>query len=105
MVLQYTIDELKVKHILLVGHYGCGGIAAAVDGERRGVVDHWLRPIREFNEQHLAELDAIQNKSDRLDRLCELNVIRQVWNVASNILSARHGSMDMCCKFMVGFIA
>ena len=84
-VLQYAIDELKVKHILVVGHYGCGGIAAAIDGERRGLVDLWLHPIREVNEQHLAELDAIQSKNDRLNRLCELNVIRQVRNVTSDI--------------------
>lgn len=84
-VLQYAVEELKVKHILVVGHYGCGGIAAAVDGKRRGVVDHWLHPIREIKEQHQAELDAIQNKSDQLDRLCELNVICQVRNVASDV--------------------
>ena len=84
-VLQYAVGELKVKHILVVGHYGCGGIAAAVDGKTVGVIDHWLHPIREVNEQHQAELDAIQNKSDRLDRLCELNVISQVRNVASDV--------------------
>ena len=84
-VLQYAVDELKVKHILVVGHYGCGGIAAALNGKRRGVFDHWLHPIREVNEQHQAELDAIRNKSDRLDRLCELNVICQVRNVASDV--------------------
>jgi carbonic anhydrase len=84
-VLQYAIDELKVEHILVVGHYGCGGIAAAVDGGRRGLVDHWLHPIREERDRHHEELDAITDDAKRLNRLCELNVIRQVRNVASDL--------------------
>jgi len=84
-VLQFAVDVLKVKHILVVGHYGCGGVAAAVDGQRRGLVDHWLHPIREVNHEHRHELDAIAEPSARLDRLCELNVIRQVRNVASDV--------------------
>src|ERR1700730_5905606 len=81
-VLQFAVDVLKVKHILVVGHYGCGGIKAAVDGQRRGLVDHWLHPIREVYQENRAELDAIPNQQARLDRLCELNVIRQLRNVA-----------------------
>jgi carbonic anhydrase len=84
-VLQFAVDVLKVKHILVVGHYGCGGIAAAVDGQRRGLVDHWLHPIREVCHEHRHELDAIAEPAARLDRLCELNVIRQVRNVASDV--------------------
>jgi carbonic anhydrase len=84
-VLQFAVDVLKVKHILVVGHYGCGGIAAAVDGQRRGLVDHWLHPIREANHDHRHELDAIADPGARLDRLCELNVVRQVRNVASDV--------------------
>lgn len=84
-VLQFAVDVLKVKHILVVGHYGCGGIAAAVDGERRGLVDHWLHPIREIHEEHRAALATIADKKARLDRLCELNVIRQVRNVTSDV--------------------
>jgi carbonic anhydrase len=84
-VLQYAVDVLKVKHILVVGHYGCGGVAAAVDGERRGLVDHWLHPVREVAHDHQHELDAIPEHEARLDRLCELNVLRQVRNVASDI--------------------
>jgi carbonic anhydrase len=84
-VLQYAIDELKVKHILVVGHYGCGGIAAAVDGGRRGLVDHWLHPIREVNDLYKAELDTLDGEKERLNRLCELNVIRQVKNVATDL--------------------
>jgi carbonic anhydrase len=84
-VLQFAVDVLKVKHVLVVGHYGCGGIKAAVDGQRRGLVDHWLHPIREVYQENRAELDAIPNQQARLDRLCELNVIRQLRNVASDV--------------------
>ena len=84
-VLQFAVDVLKVKHVLVVGHYGCGGVSAAVDGKRRGLVDHWLHPIREVGHDHRHELEAIADPSDRLDRLCELSVIRQVRNVASDI--------------------
>jgi len=84
-VLQFAVDVLNVKHIMVVGHYGCGGVAAAVDGKRRGLVDHWLHPIREVNEAHRAELDAIADPRARLNRLCELNVLRQVKNVASDV--------------------
>lgn len=84
-VLQFAVDVLKVKHILVVGHYGCGGIAAAVDGKRRGLVDHWLHPIREIAHEHRGALDAIPDERSRYDRLCELNVMRQVKNVASDV--------------------
>jgi carbonic anhydrase len=84
-VLQFAVDVIKVKHIMVVGHYGCGGVAAAVDGERRGLVDHWLHPIRETYADHKAELEALAEGRPRLDRLCELNVIRQVKNVASDV--------------------
>jgi carbonic anhydrase len=84
-VLQFAVDVIKVRHIIVVGHYGCGGIAAAVDGQRRGLVDHWLHPIREVHDQHRAELAAIGDERKRLDRLCELNVLRQVRNVASDV--------------------
>ena len=84
-VLQFAVDVIKVKHIMVVGHYGCGGIAAAVDGQRRGLVDHWLHPIREVCHEHRHELEAIPEERARLDRLCELNVIRQVRNVASDV--------------------
>jgi carbonic anhydrase len=84
-VLQFAVDVLKVKHIMVVGHYGCGGVAAAIDGKRRGLVDHWLHPIREIYSQRRAELEAIADAKARLNRLCELNVIRQVTNVASDV--------------------
>jgi carbonic anhydrase len=84
-VLQFAVDVLKVKHIMVVGHYGCGGIRAAVDGQRRGLVDHWLHPIREISHDHRHELEAISNEDQRLDRLTELNVLRQARNVASDL--------------------
>lgn len=84
-VLQFAVDVLKVKHVMVVGHYGCGGIAGAIDGQRRGLVDHWLHPIREVHHAHREELAAIPEERAMLDRLCELNVIRQVKNVASDL--------------------
>ena len=84
-VLQFSVEVIKVEHILVVGHYGCGGVAAAVDGKRRGLIDHWLHPIREVEHDHRAELDACPDQRARLERLCELNVARQVRNVASDV--------------------
>ena len=84
-VLQFAVDVLKVKHVIVVGHYGCGGISAAMDGKRRGLVDHWLHPIREVAEEHHEELAAIADDRRRQDRLCELNVMRQARNVASDV--------------------
>jgi carbonic anhydrase len=84
-VLQYAVDVLQVRHIMVVGHYGCGGIAAAVDGQRRGLIDHWLHPIREVAHEHRHELAALPEERERLNRLCELNVVRQVRNVGSDV--------------------
>jgi carbonic anhydrase len=84
-VLQFAVDVIKVKHIIVVGHYGCGGIAAAIDGKRLGLVDHWLHPIREVYANHRKELEGITDRRARLNRLCELNVIRQVQNVVSDV--------------------
>jgi carbonic anhydrase len=85
-VLQYAVDALKVKHVIVVGHYGCGGVSAAIDGNRRGLVDHWLHPIREVFQEHRHELESIGDLRARLERLCELNVLRQVKNVASDVI-------------------
>ncbi|MFM8754292.1 MAG: carbonic anhydrase [Phenylobacterium sp.] len=81
-VLQFAVDVLKVRHVMVVGHYGCHGVAAAVDGQGRGLVDHWLHPIRETYAENWGELEALET-GPRLDRLCELNVIRQVRTGAS----------------------
>jgi carbonic anhydrase len=84
-VLQFAVEVLKVEHILVVGHYGCGGVAAAIDGRRRGLVDHWLHPIREVYAEHRHELETLGDGHKRQDRLCELNVLRQVRNVATDV--------------------
>src|ERR1700749_2322929 len=84
-VLQFAVDVLKVKHVMVVGHYGCGGVAAAVDGKRRGLVDHWLHPIREIYSENRVELNGIPEIPARMNRVCELNIIRQVKNVASDV--------------------
>src|SRR6201981_3047786 len=70
-VLQFAVDVLKVEHILVVGHYGCGGVAAAGGGARVGLADHWLHPIREVAHHHREALDAIPEQRARLNRLCE----------------------------------
>jgi len=83
-VLQYAVQKLKVKHILVVGHYGCGGVLSALRNERLGLIDHWLSPIREVVRTHSQELGALPDEAARHDRLCELNVLRQVENVATD---------------------
>jgi carbonic anhydrase len=83
-VLQYAVQVLRVTHILVVGHYGCGGVLAALRDQRLGLIDHWLSPIRETMRAHAAELAALPDETPRHDRLCELNVRRQVANVAAN---------------------
>jgi carbonic anhydrase len=82
--LQYAVHVLKVKHVLVVGHYGCGGVRTALESEDHGLIDHWLSPIREIAHEHHAELDACPNQNARVDLLCELNVRQQVRNVTLN---------------------
>ncbi len=79
-VVQYAIEVLRVKHIIVCGHYGCGGVAASLGHEEYGVVDNWLRHIKDIVFQHKTELLELTPK-DRSDRLCELNVITQVKNL------------------------
>jgi len=81
-VLQFAVEQLQVREIIVTGHYGCGGIQAAVDGERHGLIDHWLQPIRDTARRCEAELERLNDHNQRLDRLCELNVIAQVRRVA-----------------------
>jgi len=85
-VLQFAVDVLRVRHILVVGHYGCGGVKAALDGERHGLIDHWLHPIRDLAEARREELAALPTARARQDRLTELNVVSQVRNVASDLI-------------------
>ena len=83
-VLQYAVHVLKVKHVLVVGHYGCGGVRAAIDSKDHGLIDHWLSPIRDVAHDHRHELGAFDDDNAKVDRLCELNVIAQVRNVSVN---------------------
>ena len=80
-VLQFGVDALRVKHILVVGHYGCGGVKAAHLNLRLGLVDNWLRHIQDVKQKHAARLAPIADEKALVDRLCELNVIEQVLNV------------------------
>ncbi len=77
-VLEFAVDTLGVKHIIVCGHYGCGGVRAAMDGHRHGIIDHWLQPIRDVADQHERELAAIPDSQSRLNRLCELSIEAQV---------------------------
>lgn len=81
-VLQFAVDVLKIKHIIVCGHYGCGGVKAALEHERHGLVDNWLRHIRNLSERHRDTLQTIEDRSARLNRLCEINVQAQVLNVS-----------------------
>lgn len=80
-VLQFAVDVLKVRHVMVVGHYGCGGVKAAAEDARMGLIDNWLRHVQDVRDKHRAELDTIADETERLDRLCELNVTEQVRNV------------------------
>jgi carbonic anhydrase len=77
-VLSYAVEVLKVKHIIVCGHYGCGGVLAAMENKQFGLIDNWLRHIKDVYRLHYKELDSIQNKKQKADRLVELNVIEQV---------------------------
>jgi len=81
-VLQYAVEVLKVRHIIVCGHYGCGGVMTAVEPRSRGLISNWLRPIRELAGVRAAELAGLEGEAWS-NRLCELNVIRQVQNVAN----------------------
>jgi len=80
-VIQYAVEILKVKHIIVGGHYGCGGIKAAMQHQKHGMIDNWLRHIADIMRIHHQKLDALTSDRERLDLLCELNVLEQVANV------------------------
>lgn len=84
-VLAFAVNALKVRHIIVCGHYGCGGIRATLNREKHGIVDHWLEPVREVQRKHADRLAAIGHPDDRVNALCEYNVIRQVGNVACTV--------------------
>ncbi|WP_420590087.1 carbonate dehydratase [Bacterioplanoides sp.] len=81
-VLQFAVDVLKVRHVIVCGHYGCGGVKAALGNTEFGLVDNWLRHIKDVYYQHQDEVNAIESEEARIDRLCELNVMEQVNNLA-----------------------
>lgn len=80
-VMQYAVDVLKVEHIIVCGHHGCGGVKAAMNNLQLGLIDNWLRHVQDVLHQHEELLADMKDKEKRLDRLCELNVIEQVLNV------------------------
>lgn len=80
-VIQYAVEVLKVKYIIVCGHYGCSGINAAMENKEHGLIDNWLRNIKDVYRNQQNKIDALQNESAKIDLLCELNVIEQVKNV------------------------
>ncbi|MDH5436164.1 MAG: carbonate dehydratase [Gammaproteobacteria bacterium] len=80
-VLQYAVEILKVKHIIVCGHYGCGGVQAAMEQKEHGLIDNWLRNIKDTYQYNQDKIDAAQDEKAKVDLLCELNVIEQVANV------------------------
>jgi carbonic anhydrase len=85
-VLQYAVDGLQVAHIIVCGHYGCGGVLAALRDEKLGLSDNWLRHVQDVRRKHQAELDGLGSEALRHNRLCELNVIEQVVNVTQTTI-------------------
>ena len=80
-VLQFAVDVLKIRHVIVCGHYGCGGVRAAYEDERMGLVDNWLRHVQDVAQKHRATLEHAGSVANRVNRLCELNVLEQVANV------------------------
>ena len=81
-VIQYAVDVLQVKHILVVGHYGCGGVGAALTNRRLGLIDNWLRHVQDVRDLHEPILASVDDPAERVNRLCELNVMQQVVNIS-----------------------
>ena len=84
--LQFAVDVLRVAHVIVCGHYGCGGVLGALRDEKLGLIDNWLRHVQDVREQHRAELDALETEERRHARLCELNVIEQVAHVCQTTI-------------------
>lgn len=86
-VLEYAVDMLKIQHVIVCGHYGCGGVKAAMEDHHLGLVDNWLRNIRDVYARFKDELEAIGDKKQRYDRLAELNVMQQVLNICHTTIA------------------
>ena len=80
--IQFAVDVLRVKHIIVCGHYGCGGVLAALRDDKLGLIDNWLRHVQDVRSRHRDEIASLPNETDRHNRLCELNVLEQVLNVS-----------------------
>ncbi|WP_127555024.1 carbonate dehydratase [Saccharospirillum alexandrii] len=85
-VIQFAVDVLKVKHIIVTGHYGCGGVAAALSNQRLGLIDNWLRHIQDVLKIYRRYFDALPDEMTKLNRLCEVNVMAQVLNLAETTI-------------------
>ena len=85
-VMQFAVEALKVKHVIVCGHYGCGGVKAAFDDERYGLIDNWLRHVQDIMHKYRSQLELIADYDDRLDKLCEINVIEQVVSVGETTI-------------------
>ncbi len=85
-VLQYAVDILKVEHVIVCGHYDCGGINAAMDGQEHGLIDNWLRHIKDVYRCYKTEIDSCRDDRAKLDRLCECNIIEQVNNICQTTI-------------------
>ena len=103
-VLEYAVDVLKVKHIIVCGHYGCGGVIAAMSNKQYGFVDNWLRHIKDVYRHHHIELDSIADEEQRTNRLTELNVIEQVHDLGKTSIVQNAWSRNQPCIYMAGYM-
>lgn len=85
-VIQYAVEVLKVKHIIVCGHYGCGGIKASMENSRHGLIDNWLCHIQDIIRKHKGDFEKIGDEKKRFERLCELNIIEQVANICQTTI-------------------
>ena len=102
-VIQYAVDVLKVQHIIVCGHYGCGGVAASLDDNSHGLIDNWLRHIEDVHRYHKEKMDKETDEKARINLLCELNVIEQVANVCNTttLLNAWERKQDITVHGLV----
>ena len=85
-VIQYAVEALKVKHIIVCGHYGCGGVKAAMENKEHGLIDNWLKHIKDVYRAHKAEVDRLRDDTEKFNAMCELNVVEQVANVCNTAI-------------------
>ncbi|COY52751.1 carbonic anhydrase [Mycobacterium tuberculosis] len=102
-VLDYAVNVLKVKHIIVAGHYGCGGVAASLSSQQYGIIDNWLCHIKDVYRLHASEIDSIQDPEERTNKLVELNVKEQVFNLTSTsiVQNAWKNGADLAIHGMV----